>query len=319
MTLFRYDAFITVAGKVATLPNGLPLEISVFNRDILNAEDLEQKLNSGVDQLFIKGLPNALLANDAAVSDYIKQNEADRIYVTKHTFIRQQTSADVPALDSKRLLTLAAQHGYYAAAMFSPERPEHQVDAYLVKKDASTKASGIPVELLYPLKDDSQQDWSDFANQPTQGEADRAFVSALKSKLTETLPDFMVPATFMLLDRFPLTPNGKLDSRALPSPEILSTVAFRAPVTKNELLLASLYSELTGAAKVGLDDDFFAIGGHSLLAMRLVAQVRDKIGIDLPLRQLFEQPTVVALAGCLDTLKPSTGPTLKAGMGRKKL
>jgi aryl carrier-like protein len=118
----------------------------------------------------------------------------------------------------------------------------------------------------------------------------------------------------MLLDRFPLTPNGKLDSRTLPSPEILSTVTFRAPITKNELLLASLYSELTGAAKVGLDDDFFAIGGHSLLAMRLVAQIRDKVGIDLPLRQLFEQPTV-----CLDTLKPSTGPTLKAGMGRKKL
>jgi aryl carrier-like protein len=319
MTLFRYDAFITVAKKVASLPNGLPLEVSVFNRDILNAEDLEQKLNSGVKRLLIKGIPNALLSDDAAVLDYIRQSETDRTPATKKAFIRQQTLTEAPALDSKRLQTLAGQHGYYAAAMFSPEHPEYQVDAYLLKNDVSTNACGIPVEILYPLKDDSQQDWSDFANQPTQGEADRTFVSALKSKLTETLPDFMVPATFMLLDRFPLTPNGKLDSRALPSPEILSTVSFRAPVTKNELLLASLYSELTGAAKVGLDDDFFAIGGHSLLAMRLVAQVRDKIGVDLPLRQLFEQPTVVALAGCLDTLKPSTGPTLKAGMGRKKL
>jgi SAM-dependent methyltransferase/aryl carrier-like protein len=319
MTLFRYDAFITVTKHVEALPNGMPLEISVFNRDITNAEDLEQKLSNGINRLLIKGIPNALLSNDAAVLDYIRQNEADRTPLTKTAFIRQQTSTQAPALDSKRLQTLAGQHGYYAAAMFSPENPEHLVDAYLLKNDASTKASGIPVELLYPLKDGSDHDWTDFANQPTQGEADRAFVSSLKSKLIETLPDFMVPATFMLLDRFPLTPNGKLDSRALPSPEILSTIAFRAPVTKNELLLASLYSELTGAAKVGLDDDFFAIGGHSLLAMRLVAQVRDKVGIDLPLRQLFEQPTVAALAGCLDTLKPSTGPTLKAGMGRKRL
>jgi amino acid adenylation domain-containing protein len=319
MSLFRYDVLISVNKTKTTPQDGLPLDISVFHHNTLDMEDLEQRLNTGLERVLIKAIPNDLLLNDAAVLDFIKQDEADKTEITKLEFIRQTGSTKTHALDIKVLRALAKQHGYESVTMFSPENPVHYVDAYFVKHDVSIVTSGIPIELLYPSDHYRHQDLSHFANQPTRGEADRVFVSSLKSQLMETLPDFMVPATFMLLDRFPLTPNGKLDSRTLPSPEILSTVTFRAPITKNELLLASLYSELTGAAKVGLDDDFFAIGGHSLLAMRLVAQIRDKVGIDLPLRQLFEQPTVAALAVCLDTLKPSTGPTLKAGMGRKKL
>ncbi|MFM8859570.1 MAG: thioesterase domain-containing protein, partial [Methylocystis sp.] len=120
--------------------------------------------------------------------------------------------------------------------------------------------------------------------------------SELRSALLRTLPDYMVPSSFVVLEKLPLTANGKLDVRALPDPEVVGEGAYRAPVTPTEVLLFDLYAELTGASRVGLEESFFALGGHSLLAMRLVARVREALGIDLPLRVLFERPQVESLA-----------------------
>jgi amino acid adenylation domain-containing protein len=129
--------------------------------------------------------------------------------------------------------------------------------------------------------------------------------SSLSARLSETLPDYMVPAAFVVLESLPLTPNGKLDIRALPAPEITGESQYRAPVTEHEQLVASLFTELTGATRVGLDDSFFALGGHSLLAMRLISQLRTRIGLEISLRTLFEYPTVEGFATQLKEL-PAT-------------
>jgi len=126
--------------------------------------------------------------------------------------------------------------------------------------------------------------------------------SALRTILASTLPDYMVPAAFVVLDAFPLTPNGKLDTRALPAPEIDGGTEYRAPVTQSEQLIATLYAELTGAARVGLDDSFFALGGHSLLAMRLVSKIHSACGVKISLRTIFEASTPAELARELDSL-----------------
>ncbi|MFM8858727.1 MAG: thioesterase domain-containing protein [Methylocystis sp.] len=124
--------------------------------------------------------------------------------------------------------------------------------------------------------------------------------SEIRATLLKTLPDYMAPASFVVLEKLPLTANGKLDVRALPLPEVVGEGDYRAPQTPTQRLIADLYGELTGASRVGLDDSFFALGGHSLLAMRLVARVREALGIELPLRALFEQPTVEDLAQILE-------------------
>ena len=100
-------------------------------------------------------------------------------------------------------------------------------------------------------------------------------VSQLRAELAQTLPDYMIPTSFIELDEFPLTANGKLNVHLLPTPEIVGESEYRAPRSPTEILLCDLYKELTGASRVGLDDNFFGLGGHSLLAMRLVARIRE--------------------------------------------
>ncbi len=127
----------------------------------------------------------------------------------------------------------------------------------------------------------------------------------LRAWLRERLPEQMVPSAFVALDRIPTTPNGKTDRRALPAPEGgAGPAAYAAPRTSAEQLLAEIVADVLGRERVGVHDRFFDIGGHSLLATRVVARVRRELGIQLPLRALFEAPTVAELAGRLAAERP---------------
>ena len=123
----------------------------------------------------------------------------------------------------------------------------------------------------------------------------------LRSHLKRALPEYMVPSAFVALDAFPLTPNGKVDRRALPAPEATARDDddFIAPRTEEEQALAALWSELLQVPKIDVRADFFDLGGHSLLATRLLARIEYDYGIELPLRALFEAPTVEQLAACV--------------------
>jgi amino acid adenylation domain-containing protein len=136
-----------------------------------------------------------------------------------------------------------------------------------------------------------------------EGEAPTA--DAMRAYLKGHVPDYMVPSAWVFLPALPVTPNGKVDRRALPEPETSAPDAHVAPRTPTETVLAEIWAELLKAAP-GAHDDFFALGGHSLLATRMVGRVRDALGVELPLRALFEAPTLAGMAARVDGLLRTT-------------
>ncbi|MGL5836343.1 MAG: amino acid adenylation domain-containing protein, partial [Waterburya sp.] len=124
-------------------------------------------------------------------------------------------------------------------------------------------------------------------------------VSVLRKFLKERLPDYMVPMRFMVLDAMPLTPNGKVDRRALPAPDasdLQLDSEFIAPSNPIEEILATIWADVLGVEQVGINDSFFALGGHSLLATQVVSRIRQTLSIEIPLQSLFENPTIATLA-----------------------
>ncbi|RKG74500.1 non-ribosomal peptide synthetase, partial [Corallococcus terminator] len=139
--------------------------------------------------------------------------------------------------------------------------------------------------------------------------------AALREHLRQHLPGYMVPTAIVALPVLPLTPNGKVDRRALPVPDAshLPASTYEAPATLTEERLAALWAELLRVPTVGRHDNFFELGGHSLLATQVVARVRSRFSVELPVRTLFESPTVAALARRLpDATTPALPPLTRA-------
>ncbi|MET0397551.1 MAG: amino acid adenylation domain-containing protein, partial [Longimicrobiaceae bacterium] len=192
---------------------------------------------------------------------------------------------------------------------------------YLGRTDAQVKVRGFRIELgeiesallRHPdvrtaavvVREDAPGERRLAAYVVGEAEAD-----ALREHLRGSLPEYMVPAAVVVLDELPLTPSGKLDRRALPAPEYAAVERYVAPRTPTEEVLAGTWAEILRLERVGVGDSFFALGGHSLLAIRVVSRLREALGVELPLRVLFEAPTVAELAGRVEALRRAGLPAL---------
>ncbi|MEG3875944.1 amino acid adenylation domain-containing protein [Microcoleus sp. herbarium7] len=183
---------------------------------------------------------------------------------------------------------------------------------YLGRRDEQVKIRGFRVELAeiesailqHPdiresvviIRDDTQGDKHLIAYIVTN-EPD--LVPQISSYLQEQLPDYMIPSAFVVLDAIPLTPNGKVDKRSLPTDNLIrsnSTKSFVSPRNISELGLVKIWENLLAINSIGITDNFFELGGHSFLAVRLMAQIYERFGQNLPLSILFENPTIEKLA-----------------------
>ncbi|RYZ37608.1 MAG: amino acid adenylation domain-containing protein, partial [Myxococcaceae bacterium] len=220
-------------------------------------------------------------------------------------------------------------HGPAGSRMYrTGDRVRYRADRvleYLGRVDFQVKVRGFRIELGEVESALRQQESVKDAVVVAKGEGAEkrlvAYVAAkagttleaetLKASLRQRLPEYMVPGTVVVLEALPLNANGKVDRKALPEPESpQSGSTYEAPRTELEASLAAIWAEVLRVPRVGVKDDFFTLGGHSLLATQVVSRVRAETGAELPLRALFEAPTVEALAKRLETATRSHVPTL---------
>jgi len=139
----------------------------------------------------------------------------------------------------------------------------------------------------------------------------RCDAPALRQHLLQNLPEYMIPSAFMFLDHFPLLPSGKIAAQALPQPEWSrgsSVEQFVAPTSETERRLALIWKEVLKLDRVSITDNFLELGGHSLLAVRLINRIEEALNVHVPIRILFDQPTIAELASFIDNATTKQEP-----------
>ncbi|MFJ9899223.1 non-ribosomal peptide synthase/polyketide synthase [Streptomyces sp. NPDC091280] len=217
----------------------------------------------------VTGIPNSRLADDLAALDALADSS--------------RPAAGPHGVDPETLYEIAARHGYELALTWNGDAEDGSLDAVFA----------LGTEARAPYRPGGGHP---LTNRPAPFRNVNALMSTLRTHATEYLPDYMVPAAFVPLDRLPVTPSGKLDAAALPVPDLTRQLnAGRAPGTAREQLLCDLYARALKVPSVGVDDDFFALGGDSIVAVQLLILAR-RAGLELTPRDVFRHRTVAELA-----------------------
>ncbi|WP_062349702.1 non-ribosomal peptide synthetase [Herbidospora yilanensis] len=214
-----------------------------------------------------------------------------------------------PALTAERFLPAAGGERLYRTGDLVRRRADGGLD-FLGRADTQVKLRGHRIELGEIETVLEELDGVAQAVVAVHDEVLVAYVVGnhgdLLSALRERLPAYMVPSTVISLDALPLTPNGKVDRLALPAPA--KSAGEIVPRTATERVVAEAFAEVLGLDRVGAEADFFAVGGHSLLATKVTARLTRRLGVEIPVRELFGAPTVEALAAVLDGLDTVSVP-----------
>jgi acyl-coenzyme A synthetase/AMP-(fatty) acid ligase/ubiquinone/menaquinone biosynthesis C-methylase UbiE/acyl carrier protein len=299
LTRFRYDVRLTV-GTERQEPPRIPWRH--WGREGMDPASLERLLQAERPaQVAFRHVPNARLRMEAAALSQLAGMEDGGSVAALRAAVRAAAGTGV---EPEELWQLAASLGYEALIRWPDSGgAEGEMDVLFVRHDA--EIDGRDVHFAPSPAPGAQL--PDFANNPLQGKFVRNLVPHLQSFLADRLPDYMAPAAYVLLDVLPLTPSGKVDRAALPKPDRARprlARPFVAPRSTVEDRLAQIWSEVLGVDEVGVVDGFFTeLGGHSLLATQVVSRVRAAFGVELPLRTMFETPTVAALAGAIEALQ----------------
>ncbi len=306
-TRYHYDAYVFV--EAAPAPD------AVFERWTAadSIEGIAARLAAEAPaQLCLAGVPNARVQHEVRVARLIHQPGSAHTVAELAAAIAAETASGV---DPEALWALAERLPYHVDILWTAgDEPSFDVVF------RSRGADGKPVGVL-PSRPPGATELGDptrFASSPHLKGLARTLIQELRSFALTKLPDYMVPSQWVLLDGLPLTPNGKLDVRALPEPEqggARQADAYVAPATDTEIAVAAVWREVLRLERIGADDNFFEIGGHSLLAVQVVMKLREHQGVDLALGTIFASPTIGTLAAAIDAARYLQGATSPAPGG----
>lgn len=187
---------------------------------------------------------------------------------------------------------------YTTQVCWAEEGTAFGMDVLFRSKEASAATAHQMNALTLPRKV-MPQPQALYANNPLREISAEQLIPDLRRYMKERLPEYMIPSAFITLDALPLTPNGKVDRRALPSTDLSLAQNARLyvpPRTPTEEILVGICAQVLGVERVSVEDNFFEIGGHSLLATRVMSRVREAFQVEIPLRRIFEHPTMAMMA-----------------------
>jgi amino acid adenylation domain-containing protein len=305
LTCYRYDVMLQVEGDANSRPEPSCLG---WEQERLSLSALRELLKDQTpDMLSITGVPNGRLQPDFKALELLSGMECPATVEGLGQALENDRDSGV---EPEALWALGQELGYEVCIGWLASGASGKYDL-LLKRSGVSKSN----ELLdfSPNETSTYRPWSDYANDPLQAEFTDKLLPVLRVLLQKRLPTYMMPSSMLLLDSLPLTPNGKLDRRALPDPghdrpEVAGS--FVPPQTEIEKTVAHIWQEVLGVEKVGLHDNFFDLGGHSLLLVQLHTKLRKTFKTELSIIDLFSLPTVTSLVKTLG-LEVGDSPLLK--------
>ncbi len=305
LTQFRYDVVL----RIGRPPEKLNVEWKDWTSKLV-LEDVGHALEngangangengaSGAKLVGYRGVPNARVAGQAAA---VAELDRHASALTASQLREYMKLVESRAFDPEAFWDLARERDFDVDVRWDDLNQEGRFDVVLSRRNGSPASEFINVDVPAGPPPHS---WEHYTNNPAQGVFAQKLTPELRKFLQDRLPEYMMPQAFVLLDKLPLTPNGKTDKKALPTPgqgRPDSATTYVAPRTPVEEKLAAIWCEVLTLAKVGVHDNFFTqLGGHSLTATQLFSRIRKVFEIELPIRKLFEGPTIAQLAECVE-------------------
>lgn len=243
--------------------------------------------------LTLRTVPNRRLTRDLAAWHLVQSSE-DRTPVSD--VLLQLEHVEPSGLDPESLWALGEEHGYAVHVTWSNAEVHGAIDVEFVAR--SRLKSYVPSAQVPPHL---PKQWRSFASDPLYSVRTRQLQTRLRDHLTRSLPDYMVPSAVVVMESLPLNANGKLDRKALPEPDFAGGERYEAPLGEIEKTLATIWSEVLGVDRIGRNDNFFDLGGHSLLLLRLHSRLEERLNLHPSVVDLFKYPTIESLAVFLQT------------------
>ncbi|NEP67760.1 non-ribosomal peptide synthetase [Moorena sp. SIO3A5] len=292
---YRYSVLLHIEAQPGTV-----ITPTVESGADLSVQQIETYLRSkGPESICFSGLVNGRVANDVELVELLSQPESKQNVQQLRQSLQENL---VNGIDPERLHQLSSELGYSLELCWSAQGSPELMDGVFVR--SSLAKEGI---VLTPLTQKSvvAVNWDNYGNNPLSSQLRKQLIPQLREYLQSRLPEYMVPSGLMVLSQLPLTPNGKVDRKALPVPDVASSVSteYVAPQTQTQKVLAEIWAEVLGIEQVGIHDNFFDLGGHSLMATQVVSRCRQAFGNELTLQRLFESPTIAGIAKNIEVLR----------------